>query len=147
MGKSSKAEAEKTRQRIIDTAFNMAMDTGFDKASLRGIGAAANITKSGIAAHFKNKADLAKALAPLYAEAIKKPLVFDSPDAFYESWIHAIKTDRTFVKAILTAGPVIPKLNGVKGLFDAIYGDKDDVEKCVYMCIGYAAIHASLDSN
>ncbi|MGF1908151.1 TetR/AcrR family transcriptional regulator [Vibrio kasasachensis] len=134
-------KAEKTINKIIETTMNITLNEGFDKATFAYIAKLAGISKSGINAHFDRKSDIAAALAPLYAEIIKRPLKFDSPEEFYCSWVEAFNNDSTFKAAILTAESIIPQLDGVKGLFDAINGDPDEVQRCVYMCVGYSVIN------
>lgn len=135
-------KSARTKQKIIDTAFKITINEGFDKATLVHIAKMAGISSSGINAHFARKSDIAAELAPIYSEIIKRPLSFDSPEEFYQSWVFAFDNDNEFRAAILTAGPIIPKLNAVKGLFDLIVGDDEDVKRCVYMCVGYAAINS-----
>ncbi|MGF1754813.1 TetR/AcrR family transcriptional regulator [Vibrio makurazakiensis] len=142
MTKGKTPKAILTRQKIIDTAFNITMNEGFDKATFVHIAKTAGISSSGINAHFDRKSDIAAVLAPMYAQIIKKPLRFGSPDEFFKSWVSAFDNNAEFKRAVLTAGPIIPKLDGVKGLFDAIDGNPEDVQKCVYMCMGYAVIHS-----
>ncbi|NOJ02382.1 TetR/AcrR family transcriptional regulator [Vibrio splendidus] len=135
-------KAENTKRRIIEAAFDITLNEGFDAATFTRLSKQAVISRSGINTHFKRKEDLALELVSKYVEIIKQPLKFESADAFYQSWTEAFDNDSRFKKAILTAGPIIPKLDGVKGLFDSIQGDEQEVKSCVYKCVGYAVIHA-----
>lgn len=141
MGKATAEKAAITRQKIIDIAFEITMKEGFEKATFVHIARSAGISSSGINAHFARKSDIAEELVPIYSKIIKRPLRFDSPESFYQSWVIAFNTDKVFRSAIQTAGPIIPKLHGVKGLFDSISGKKDEVERCIYMCVGYAVVN------
>ena len=143
MTKGTTNKAMMTKQKIIDTAFDITIKNGFDTATFTYIAKMAGISKSGINAHFDRKSDIAAELAPIYESIIKEPLRFSSPEEFYESWIHAFESNDKFRSAVLTAGPIIPKLDGVKGLFDTIKGNEEEIQKCVYMCIGYSVIHSS----
>ncbi|MEZ8858165.1 TetR/AcrR family transcriptional regulator [Vibrio atlanticus] len=127
-------KAENTKRRIIEAAFDITLNEGFDAATFTRLSKQAVISRSGINTHFKRKEDLALELVSKYVEIIKQPLKFESPEAF--------DNNPKFKKAILTAGPIIPKLDGVKGLFDSIKGDEQEVKSCVYKCVGYAVIHA-----
>ncbi|MGR5150049.1 TetR/AcrR family transcriptional regulator [Photobacterium alginatilyticum] len=141
MPRVSQAVAAETRRRIINVSFDIAMNEGFDKLTFGTIAKRAGITRSGINAHFKLKADLVDVLTPMFAEVIEKPLIFSSPDAFFTSWVYAIHHESEFVKAISHAGAIISPRSGVKGLFERIAGEPADVERCIYMSIGYAVVH------
>ena len=142
MAKNTAEGALLTRARIIEVAFEISMNEGFEKATLARISKLVGITRSGVNAHFKKKSEIAAELAPIYADIIRKPLCFDSPIEFWRSWVDAFDNNETFRKAILTAGGAIPKLDGINGLFDAIQGDPEEVKMCAYQCIGYTVIHS-----
>ncbi|UPW18682.1 MULTISPECIES: TetR/AcrR family transcriptional regulator [Agarivorans] len=135
-------KSERTRAKIIDAALKITMSEGFDKATFVHIAETAGISKSGINAHFKRKSDIAAQLAPIYIQMIKEPLNFDSTTDFYNSWVDSFNTNAQFKAAILSVGPIIPKLDGVKGLFDTINGHPEDVKRCVYMCVGFSVINS-----
>ncbi|MDO6686057.1 MULTISPECIES: TetR/AcrR family transcriptional regulator [unclassified Agarivorans] len=135
-------KSERTKAKIIDAALRITMSEGFDKATFVHIAETAGISKSGINAHFKRKSDIAAKLAPIYIQMIKGPLNFNSTAAFYDSWVNSFNTNAQFRAAILSVGPIIPKLDGVKGLFDAINGQPEDVRRCVYMCIGFSVLNS-----
>ncbi|MCG7584923.1 TetR/AcrR family transcriptional regulator [Photobacterium sp. OFAV2-7] len=143
MPRVSQAVAAETRRKIVNVSFDIAMNEGFDKLTFGTIAKKAGITRSGINAHFKLKADLIDELTPMFAEIIEKPLIFSSPDAFFTSWVYAIHHEPEFVKAISHAGAIISPRSGVKGLFERIAGEPADVERCIYMSIGYAVVHLS----
>jgi AcrR family transcriptional regulator len=63
MARKTKAEAEKTRQRIMDAAFRVFTRKGFTRTTLNNIADAANVTRGAIYWHFKDKVDLLFALS------------------------------------------------------------------------------------
>ncbi len=63
MARKTKAEAEKTRQRIMDAAFRVFTEKGFTRTTLNNIADAANVTRGAIYWHFKDKMDLLIALS------------------------------------------------------------------------------------
>ncbi|MGF1761204.1 TetR/AcrR family transcriptional regulator [Photobacterium sagamiensis] len=143
MPRVSQAVAAKTRQKIIEVSFDIAMNDGFDNLTFSTIAKRVGIARSGINAHFKLKADLINELTPLFAEIIERPLIFTSPDAFFTSWVYAIHHEPEFVKAISQSEAIISPKKGVKGLFGKIAGDPKEVERCIYLSIGYAVVHLS----
>jgi TetR/AcrR family transcriptional regulator, acrAB operon repressor len=58
MGKSSKAVALETRERILDTAEQLFERRGVSRTSLEDIATAAGVTRGAIYGHFKGKSDL-----------------------------------------------------------------------------------------
>ncbi|MGF1756439.1 TetR/AcrR family transcriptional regulator [Photobacterium sagamiensis] len=143
MPRVSQAVAAETRRKIINVSFEIAMSEGFDKLTFSTIAKKAGISRSGINAHFKLKADLVNVLTPMFAEVIERPLIFTSPDAFFTSWVYAIHHEPEFIKAVKHAGAIISPQAGVKGLFARIDGDPVETERCIYMSIGYAVVHLS----
>lgn len=70
MARKTKAEAEKTRQQIIDAARKVFYECGVTKSTLEGIAVAAGVTRGAVYWHFKNKTELffamrAQAVLPL----------------------------------------------------------------------------------
>lgn len=59
---------EKTKERILDTAYDLVMGHGLAGTSIDMILAKAEITKGAFFYHFKTKADLAQALVKRFAE-------------------------------------------------------------------------------
>ncbi|WP_299018303.1 TetR/AcrR family transcriptional regulator [uncultured Photobacterium sp.] len=143
MPRVSQAVAAETRRKIINVSFEIAMNEGFEKLTFGTIAKKVGITRSGINAHFKLKADLITELKPMFIEIIKRPLIFTSSDAFFTSWVYAIHHEAEFIKALKHAGPIISPSQEAKGLFDQIVGDETDIDRCIYMSIGYAVVHLS----
>jgi len=139
----SQAVAAITRQKIIDASFDIAMNEGFDNLTFSAIAKKVGIARSGINAHFKLKADLINELKPLFSEVIEHPLIFTSPDAFFTSWIYAIHNDQEFIKAIRHSGAITTTKMGYAGLFSKISGEPKEVERCIYLSLGYAVVHLS----
>lgn len=63
MARRTKEEAEKTRQNILDAAFEVFTQKGFTRTRLSDIASAAGVTRGAIYWHFKDKVDLFIALA------------------------------------------------------------------------------------
>lgn len=63
MARKTRAEAEKTRQRIVDGAFRVFTEKGFTRTTLKDIAEAAKVTRGAVYWHFKNKVDLLIALS------------------------------------------------------------------------------------
>lgn len=58
MARKTKAEAERTRQQIIDAARRVFYECGVTRSTLEGIAAAAGVTRGAVYWHFKNKIEL-----------------------------------------------------------------------------------------
>ncbi len=63
MARKTKEEAEKTRRRLLDAAFEVFTRKGFSRTTLGEVAAAAGVTRGAVYWHFKNKVDLFMALA------------------------------------------------------------------------------------
>ena len=63
MARKTREESEKTRQRIIDAAFDVFTSKGFTRATLEDIAASAGVTRGAIYWHFIDKVDLFIALS------------------------------------------------------------------------------------
>ncbi len=62
MARTTKEEAQKTKQRIIDTAIELFFENGVSATSLEHIATAAHMTRGAIYHHFKNKFDVVEAI-------------------------------------------------------------------------------------
>jgi TetR/AcrR family acrAB operon transcriptional repressor len=62
MARRTKEQAFETRNEIMDAAISVFVDYGFAKASLNEIADRAGVTRGAVYWHFKNKADIFKAL-------------------------------------------------------------------------------------
>lgn len=62
MARRTKAEAEATRQSILNAAEQVFLDKGVARASLEEIARTANVTRGAIYWHFRNKTDLFEAM-------------------------------------------------------------------------------------
>lgn len=62
MARTTKEEAQKTRQRIMDTAISLFYSDGVSATTLEHIAEAASLTRGAIYWHFKNKTDLVTAI-------------------------------------------------------------------------------------
>ena len=84
MVRKTKAEAEKTRQQIIDAAREVFHECGVTKSTLDGIAVCAGVTRGAVYWHFKNKTELffamrAQAVLPLI-DSIDNTLLDASAD-------------------------------------------------------------------
>lgn len=84
MAKKTKAEAESTREAILEAAARVFYDRGVSKASLEEIAEAAGVTRGAIYWHFKNKTDVFLALYERlhvpFTEMVLEDLERDHPD-------------------------------------------------------------------
>lgn len=141
MARASQAEAQETRRRIVDLSFDIAMNEGVEHITFTNIANRLKMARSATNTHFKRKEDLLKELSPMFVKIIRSRLVFSSPDDFFTSWAFAIKNDSEFRRAIIASGDFISTTVGKKGLFKLIKGEPKEVEKAVYMAIGFAVFH------
>ena len=70
MARKTKAEAEATREAIMDCAEQVFMDKGVARASLEEIARAAGVTRGAVYWHFRNKQDILDAML----ERVRAPL-------------------------------------------------------------------------
>lgn len=70
MARKTKAEAEATREAILDAAECVFMDKGVAKTSLEEIARKASVTRGAVYWHFRNKADILDAML----ERVRAPL-------------------------------------------------------------------------
>lgn len=56
--RKTKAEAEKTREQLLEAALDMFLEYGVSKTSMQAIAQHAGVTRGALYWHFKNKADL-----------------------------------------------------------------------------------------
>ncbi len=74
MAGKTREEAEKTRSRILDAAFDVFTRKGYVRTTLNDIAAVAGVTRGAIYWHFKDKFELFKALSEeIEAEASVRP--------------------------------------------------------------------------
>src|SRR6476661_455089 len=62
LGSSAQTKGERTRERILDVAYESIVEKGFAATSIEELFEAAGITKSGFFYHFRDKNDLARQL-------------------------------------------------------------------------------------
>lgn len=105
MARKTKAEAEQTRQQIIDAARRIFYERGITKSTLEGIATAAGVTRGAVYWHFKNKIELffamrAQAVLPLIDhlddvlldESLEDPL--DGIEHALYRMVSALKSDK-----------------------------------------------------
>jgi AcrR family transcriptional regulator len=96
-----------TRERILAIAEEAVLAKGFAATSIDEIIAAAGITKSGFFYHFKDKAELAKALLVRYLEQDLKVLngLFDRADELNEDPLHGFLVGLKFFAEMMANLP------------------------------------------
>ena len=70
MARKTKAEAEATRESLLDAAESMFMEKGVARASLEEIARTAGVTRGAVYWHFRNKQDILDAML----ERVRAPL-------------------------------------------------------------------------
>ncbi|MHA2940408.1 TetR/AcrR family transcriptional regulator [Vibrio sp. RC27] len=141
MGRASSAEAELTRQKIVEAAFDLTMHEGFEALTFTKLSIKSGVSRSGINRHFPKKKDLLVVLEPKLTEVLMSHMNFDSPESFYSAWTDSLTNKARFRSAVLAAGPIIPTERGIKNLRRLIQGNEKEVMDCIYMCIGYAVVN------
>ena len=96
-----------TRERILAIAEEAVLAKGFAGTSIDELIAAAGITKSGFFYHFKDKAELAKALLVRYLEQDLKVLneIFDRADELNEDPLHGFLVGLKFFAEMMANLP------------------------------------------
>ncbi|WP_158135692.1 TetR/AcrR family transcriptional regulator [Vibrio navarrensis] len=143
MPRVSRAVAQQTRQNIIDTSFKILLLEGYENLTFTHIAEKTGISRSGVNGHFKRKEDLLEELKPKAVELVIQSLEFSSPEDFYRSWVKAVREDRMFRNLIQNVGEIICTEKGRTRLTRLIQGDEEEVERVVYMAIGYAVVNIS----
>lgn len=141
MPRVTQAVAKQTRQNIIDASIKIIMLEGGDKLTFSNIARKADISRSGINCHFKRKEDLLYEIKPALAERVQQALDFSSACAFYATWKSAVDEDRMFRNLLKNLSFFFNDNEGIKGLATLIKGDEEEVQKAIYMAIGYAVVN------
>lgn len=141
MPKVSQKDALKTRARIVEVAFNLLLEQGYNALTFTNIANAANIGRSSINGHFKKKQDLMDELRPQISDCINQHIDFSSAKAFYASWVLAIQNNQAFRQLINGLDILISSDEGVAGLKDRLPDDEQIAQKYIYMAIGYAVVN------
>ncbi|MFT5879458.1 MAG: putative DNA-binding protein YlxM (UPF0122 family) [Moritella sp.] len=140
MPKASQIVAKETRRRIIRCSFEIVVEQGEGALSFLSIAKAANISRSGINAHFKRKEHLLNETRPMLAALILKPLDLSSPNKFLKSWTKVIDEDARYRQLLSNCKNIMESVGGAKNLINLIQGDKDEVKNVLCYAIGYATI-------
>ncbi|WP_435276550.1 TetR/AcrR family transcriptional regulator [Psychrobium sp. nBUS_13] len=141
MPKVSQQQAQITRQRIIDCALEIILSSGIESLTFSNLAKQAQIGRSTINGHFSKKNDLLMALQPRLVSIIDENLCFDSADDFYNSWVHAIKSNQEFRQVIKVTGAFFDNDTGIAGLMRRFPSPDEDTEKAIYTAMGYAIVH------
>lgn len=110
MVRKTKAEAERTRQQIIDAARRVFYKCGVTKSTLEGIAAAAGVTRGAVYWHFRNKTELffamrAQAVLPLF-DRIEDEMLVERPEDPLDGIEHALRQMIDNLKSDKVAGEV-----------------------------------------
>lgn len=141
MPRVSQKVAQETRRRIISTAFKMILNDGFESLTFTNIAKSAEISRSGINAHFKKKEDLIHEVEPLMVNLIVTRLDFTSAKNFWDSWVDQVDNAKDFQHVILCSIEFSFSKTGFENLINAIDGDPEECTKIAYQAVGYAQIH------
>ncbi len=137
MPRVTQAEAQKTREKIIKSAYDIIRKQGGDKLTFSLIATHANIGKSGVTAHFKKKEDLLKELAPALEKRIVSHLKFDSIELFYSSWKEAVDNSEEFLNITMSIQNNYAGLLRLQRYFSHSE-NSEKVSAIIYMAVGYA---------
>ncbi|CAH1583285.1 TetR family transcriptional regulator [Vibrio rotiferianus] len=138
MAKATQAEAQITRQSIIDAALDIVVNQGADKVTLGNLAKAIGKTRGSVSCHFKKKEDIFREIEPMLSKLLRSSLDFTSAAAFKESWIKGIDGNPHFVAAATSFGYIMSVNEGVKNLQSMINDDDDVCFDTLMWCIGYA---------
>ncbi|MGR5149450.1 TetR/AcrR family transcriptional regulator [Photobacterium alginatilyticum] len=141
MPRVSQAVARQTRQRIIDSAMALLLTEGYEVLTFSRLAKEANISRSGINAHFKRKEDLLEVMGSLVSDKIRMLINYSSPRAFYNAWVHEIDHNREFRLLINSAHLFASRDKGIADLKRSIVGNKREVDMYINMAIGYAMLN------
>ncbi|MGF1756434.1 TetR/AcrR family transcriptional regulator [Photobacterium sagamiensis] len=145
MPRVSQAVAKQTRQRIIDSAFEIIIAEGGEYLTFSNLAKKAKISRSGINAHFNRKEDIYQTIKPLVIDKLRVRINYNSPREFYESWVNSFDNDVEFRRLIVGAGLFFTKKEGIGDLKASISGEASETENFIYMAIGYAVINIDED--
>ncbi len=137
MPRVTQAQAQKTREKIIKSAYEIIINQGGDKLTFSRIAAHANIGKSGVTTHFKKKEDLLEELAPFLERRIASHLSFNSIEEFYSSWKDAVDNSDEFLNIAMSIQNNYTSLVRLKRYFSHSE-DPEKVSAIIYMAVGYA---------
>lgn len=141
MPKVSQEVARETRRRIIRCSLDIVVKKGEKSLSFQTIADAANISRSGINAHFKRKEHLFDEIRPMLRKLIFAPLDLTSPKQFLASWIKVIDEDPSYRQLLSNCSQIMESAGGAKKLVDFIEGDEQEVKDAIFYAIGYAVYH------
>ena len=130
MARRTKAEAEQTRQRIMESALELIAGRGLNGTSLEAIAKNAGVTRGAAYWHFRNKTDLFRAILEDWLAPTQRLIaehLLDQPPAlahlrdYMQAWLSHIEMDarvRTLfnivffkVEQVGDAGAVVDELN------------------------------------
>ena len=143
MPRVSQAIAKQTRQKIIDTAFEILVNKGLDQLTFTNIANSANISRSGINAHFRKKEDMLIAMRPMVKEKFRSMFNFNSPQEFYNSWIVDFDTDEEFRRLVIGGCAFISDEDGIIELKKLINGNPIEIDMYIKMAIGHAVVSST----
>ncbi|MFT5719678.1 MAG: hypothetical protein ACI9T7_003893 [Oleiphilaceae bacterium] len=147
MPRVSQKKAAQTRARILEGACQIIIEQGGEALTFTNLAQQVGISRSGINCHFKKKAELLAEIRPCFKALILQPLSFTSGERFYLSWVKAVKADKQYQNMIKYAGTLSSPAEGLLGFKKLISGNADDVERYVYMAIGFAAVYLSEEQS
>lgn len=110
--RKTKAEAQQTRQALLDAALDVFYRRGVAHASLQEIAAAAGLTRGALYWHFKNKEDLLDALFQQFCSDLDRQFDADLAAATPDIW-HNLHTSTIQVLYRLADDPAFRKFGHI----------------------------------
>ncbi len=139
MPRVSQKEAQKTKERIIASAFKILCEEGVDGITFAKVANLAGIGKSGINAHFKKKDDLLMNCKPLVGQKFVEYLDFSNIENYYKSFKLAVDSAEEFRHLTIYS----QHFSGYEGTLalKRIFSSEPEakVNAIIYMAAGYAS--------
>jgi TetR/AcrR family transcriptional regulator, acrAB operon repressor len=130
MARKTKEEAQATRERLLDAAENLFRDRGVTRTSLAEVATAAGMTRGAVYWHFKDKADLFRAMC----ERATLPLDSAFEDGAAAACVDPLGTLRTLAIGALQSLAGDPRAQNV---FEIIFHKSELVDELA----GLASFH------
>ncbi len=122
MARKTKEEAQATRERLLDAAENLFRDRGVTRTSLAEVATAAGMTRGAVYWHFKDKADLFRAMC----ERATLPLDSAFEDGAAAACVDPLGTLRTLAIGALQSLASDPRAQNV---FEIVFHKSELVDE------------------
>ncbi len=139
MPKSTVKASQRTRERIINSSMNLLLSKGYESVTFANIAKGAGVSRSGINAHFKHKADLEEELSSALCKIICGKLDFSCCASFKSTWSQGLLSDPEFINAVFGAFPILYRVESIEKIADKIEsGTEKEKLAVVYWCTGHS---------